>query len=184
MKKNGYLNLSEFAKLMGVTRQAISYAVKRGKIKTKMLGKTRMVHGVRATKEWEKNIDPKASAKGRKPKNKKSLTEKQIENAPEFKPKTYEGFTMADAERQDKVYKARLSQLKYLEQAGQLVKIDKIQRQAFETGRKIRDALMGLPTRLAHELAVETDPHKLEIRLTKELTDVLDRIIGEKNDKG
>ena len=45
----------------------------KGKIKTKMLGKTRMVHGARAIKEWEKNIDPKASAKGRKPKNKKTV---------------------------------------------------------------------------------------------------------------
>jgi len=175
MSRKGYLKLTEFAKLMGVTRQVISYAGKQGKITTHMIGKIKMVHGPTATKEWKKNIDAKASDKAKKIKEKK-LNPKPVK----VEPKMYEGLTLADAERQDKVYKARLSQLKYLEQAGNLVEVDKVQRQAFENGRKIRDALMSLPTRLAHELAAETDPHKLEIRLTRELTDALDRIIGEK----
>ena len=179
MNRKGYLKLTEFGKLMGVSRQAIAYAARQGKITTHMIGKIKMVHGVKATKEWKMNIDAKASAKAKKIKKDKK-DKKNNEKPIKVKPKMYEGLTLADAERQDKVYKARLSQLKYLEQAGKLVDVDKVQKQAFELGKQLRDAIMSLPPRLAHELAAETDPHKLEIRLHRELTDALDKFIGAK----
>ena len=183
MSKNNYLNLTDFAKIVGVTRRAVVYAVEKNKIKSKMIKGCKMVHGPSAKKEWYENTDPKASAKGKQAWKKKGPTKEEIDNGVIIKPKTYDGLTLADAQRQDTVYKARLSQLKYLEQAGKLVEVDKIQRQAFEMGRKVRDSLLSLPPRFAHELAAETDPHSLEMKLTKEITAALDKIIGEKNDK-
>lgn len=172
MAKENTISISEFAKFVGVSRPAIVYAIQKGKLLTpkKVKGKW-VINKAKTKKEWDTNLDKTAQAKNRK---------KEPKEEKPFEPKTYDGLTLADAERQDKVYKARLSQLKYLEQAGKLVNTDEIQIQAFETGRKVRDAIMSIPPRVAHELAVETDPHTLETRLNKELTDALDRIIGEK----
>ena len=172
MGRGKYLNYTEFAKLMGVTRRSVSYAAEKGRIKYKDINGSKMIHGQKGKKEWEQTIDKVASKKGKKAKTKKS---KVIEG-----PKTFEGLTTADADRQEKVYKARLSQLKYLEQAGKLVDVDKVQKRAFELGRQLRDAIMSLPPRLAHELAAETDPHKLEMKLHRELTEALDKFIGAK----
>ena len=122
--------------------------------------------------QWQKTIDKTASEKGKK--KKKSLKEK----AKEYQPKTFEGLTTQDAERQEKVYKARLAQLKYLEQSGELIKVDDVKKQAFETNRKVRDIIMSIPARFSHEFAAETDPHTLEIKLKKELTAALAELTG------
>lgn len=182
MSKNKKLiTLSEFSKIVGVTNQAVVYAIKKGKVPSaKKVKGVWQLNRVKAKKEWDANTDPIASAKGKKLRVSKKK-EKAIDKAEVFEPKTFEGLTLADADRQDKVYKARMSQLKYLKESGELVSIADVKREAFEIARKVRDALMSIPARVSHELAVETDPHTLELQLQKELTDVLDKLMEVKN---
>jgi len=168
MPKGKFVGVVEFARLIGVTRGAVDYAIKKGRIKSQQVGNKRMLDFEKAKKEWDENTDKAASKKGHAKKKIKSKVVNQ-----EYVAKTYDGLTTSDAERQEKVYKARLAELKYKEQAGELAEVKKIKKEAFETGRKVRDAIMQIPARLSHEIAVETDPHKCEVMLAKELNQAL-----------
>lgn len=182
MGKGGLVTISEFARLLGISRQRVTYAANKGKLKTTKVNGVKMVDPKIGKKQWEANRSQIAGAKNPSGKKiKKETTTYKYESPPKV---DQDGdLTMAEAERREKVYKSQLSELKYLEQAGKLIEVEKVQRRAFELGRKVRDALMQIPTRFAHELAAETDPHKLEIMLTKELQKALEMLIIKKDRK-
>ena len=69
---------------------------------------------------------------------------------------------------------ASLAELELAKTAGSLVGRAKVEAAAYATGRMLRDSIMGLPTRLAPELAVLTDAFQVEQLLRKELAAVLD----------
>lgn len=170
MPSSKTLSLKEFAKLAGVKHQAIHYAIGKGKIPSakKVDGCWRLDKN-KSLKEWQESRDILAVKKG----NKRKL---KAEKAEVFKPKDFKGNTFADSELQEKFYKAQMAELKYMEQAGELVKAKEVERKAFELGRKVRDSILAIPVRLAHELAAETDPHTVEVMLTKELVSSLERL--------
>ncbi len=148
------------------------------------VGKSRKIEPQAGKKQWDETVSKRHSKSGKTPKkkgkkNQKDKKEKASKKEPYEVPK-FQGLTMADAERQDKVYKARLSEIKYQEQSGQLVNVKEVQKQAFDAARRTRDAILSLPARLAHELAVETDPHQLEVKLSRELTKTLEHLTTEK----
>ena len=173
MGKGGYVTFSEFARLIGISRQRVNYAANRGKVKFKLVDGIKMVEPKTAQEEWEL---AKTLRKSRNPSGKKKEKPKIVS----AESPRYQGLTTADAERQEKLYKARLSELKYLEQAGDLVNIKNVKKQAFETARKVRDAVMSIPARVCHELAAETDPHILENQLAKELAQALEALARTK----
>lgn len=177
MGKGGLVTIAEFARLLGISRQRVTYAANKGKLKTTKVNGVRMVDPKIGMKQWEANRSLVAAAKN--PSGKKATKKEGSFFKYESPPKVDQDgdLTMAEAERREKVYKSQLSELKYLEQAGKLIEVDKVQRRAFELGRSVRDAIMQIPTRFAHELAAETDPHKLEIMLTKQLQKVLELLI-------
>ena len=67
-------------------------------------------------------------------------------------------------------YRARLAKLELEQRSGKLVDADEVRAQFFALGRRLRDALMGFPDRLAPVLAGETDPHCVHEILVAELT--------------
>ena len=170
--KKGLLNISEFALLIGVDEKAVRYAVKKGRLKVRKIKGKNFVEPVAGEKEWHARIDKTASKKGKQARGVEP-TSKFEYDAP-----TYQGLTVADAEQREKVYKAKLSEMKYLEQSGELIRKGDVQREAFEIGRKTRDAIIGLPPRIAHELAAITDPRKLEVKLIRELQAALVHLVN------
>lgn len=66
-------------------------------------------------------------------------------------------------------YDAKLAELEYKKQVGSRVPIDDVKKEAFGLARRVREALMNIPDRVAAELAGETDPTKVHIRLSDEL---------------
>ena len=174
------VNQTEFAVQVGVTRRAVGYAIQKGKITIEVIDNRKMINLKKGLKEWDENIDKVASAKGKKKKTKKKIKEKKTLVIDE--PKNYMGNTAADSERQDKFYKANLAKLKFEQQADLLVEKSIVKKEAFEIARKLRDALMSIPARVAHEYAVETDPHKLELLLKKELIDILEKFINPESE--
>lgn len=170
MGKGAFLTFSEFAKLIGVSRQRVNYAASKGKIKFKIIENKKMVEPKSAKKDWQANNTPGRNPSGQA-KVKTIIKVKEVER--------FEGLTTADADRRERVYKAKLSELKYLEQAGNLIKADEVQREAFIIARKTRDAIMSLPAKIAHELAGETDPHRVEVLLNERLTKTLERLIED-----
>lgn len=175
--KVGLLSINKFGKLIGRTGTAVRFAIKRGRIQVQVIEGRKYIDPETAVRDWERNTDKIASQKALKNVGKKPGPKPQ--QIP-YKPERYQGLTTADAERREKVYKSRLSELKYLEQAGELVNIKDVKKQAFEAARKVRDAIMNIPARLCHELAAETDPHVLENRLAKELAQALESLARAK----
>ena len=70
-------------------------------------------------------------------------------------------------------YAAKLAQLDYQQKVGQLVGKDELKAALFSAGRQLRDSLTQLPTRLAPQLASETDQHVIQMMLAQEINDAL-----------
>lgn len=57
--------------------------------------------------------------------------------------------------------------------AGELVPVDRVKKEWFECGRRIRDALLNLPSRLSGPFAAESNQEKIFASFTKEIYEVL-----------
>lgn len=66
-------------------------------------------------------------------------------------------------------YLARLAKLEFEQRSGKLVDADEVRAQIFGLGRRMRDALMGLPDRLAPVLAGQTDQAEIHRLLAQEI---------------
>lgn len=170
-KKAKTVGVREFANILDLSQGAVAKAIHRGTISAKKVDGRWRIDPVKAKKEHEQNRDQIAAVKN--PSGRKKPAE--VVELP-----TYKGLTLADAQRQEKVWNARIAQLKYEEQAGELTKADDIKKEAFETGRIVRDSIMQISPRMAHELAAETDPHKVEVMLTKEMNKALAKLTERK----
>lgn len=174
--KKGYLNLPKFGKLVGVSRQRIYTLIKQGKLDCKIIDGKKYIDPDIGVKQYEENRDKTALLKNPSGLPKDKIDPKKVkDNAPP----TYEGMTTADAERKEKVFKARMAELKYLEQSGKLVYRDIVEKHTFEIGRKWRDAMLNIPGRFAHEWAGIIDPNELENKAYRDITEVLDKFVKE-----
>ncbi|MCO8167856.1 terminase small subunit [Pseudomonas sp. 21LCFQ02] len=81
-------------------------------------------------------------------------------------------FQRARAHRE--YYLAQLAETEFLKVQGALVEASTVRMAAFDAGRMLRDALLGLPAQIAGELASLTDPWEIERNLTTALRRVLD----------
>lgn len=77
----------------------------------------------------------------------------------------------AKARREDTL--AELAQLDLAKKRGDLVERERVEAMSYAAGRMLRDAVLGLPTRLAPELATMTDPFEIEVKLREALRQVL-----------
>jgi hypothetical protein len=66
-------------------------------------------------------------------------------------------------------YLARLAKLEFEERSGKLVDADQIRVQVFGLGRRLRDAFLGLPDRVAPLLVGQTDQAAVHRLLTQEI---------------
>ena len=162
--------VESFAVLMGVDQKMIEKMIKRGWLTVELVNGQRFLPAKTAANEFTAaRMKLAAAPKHRGP------------DSPKSKVEAHE--TIFDAETKEKVFKAKLTEIKYLEQAGRLVDADEVGRRAFERGRKTRDAILLVPSRFAAELAVITDPHEIEVFLTRELIKALDKIVVEESNQ-
>ena len=71
---------------------------------------------------------------------------------------------------------ADLATLELEKKQGNLVERERVEAAAFATGRMLRDAILGLPTQLAPEIAHMTDPFQIELKLRDALRTLLDEM--------
>jgi hypothetical protein len=161
------MSMRGYAKHRGVSPEAVSKAVKQGRISTVLDEKgDRKIDPTKADIEWEKN-----TVRGQK-------------DAPQPEPEadkpdgqaTVQGPSYAQSRAIREAYQARLARLAYEEKAGKLVSADKVRITAFNTSRIVRDSILNIPDRIAHELAAETDPHRLHVMLTEALIEALEEL--------
>lgn len=68
---------------------------------------------------------------------------------------------------------AAMAELELEKVRGQLIERDRVEAAAYATSRMLRDAILGIPSRISAELAALTDPFEVEMFLRRELSQVL-----------
>lgn len=172
------MSYSAYAKHRGCSIEAVMRAVESGRIKVKAGKKgERVIDPEVADKEWAENTDPMMQRAHRTDPsalpNASALSEAELE-ADDSGDDDAPNLFAAKAKKEH--YLAKHAKLKYEQAAGSLVEAEAVKKAAFETGRTIRESLLGIPDRIAGELAGETDPHKVHVVLTREITMALEEL--------
>jgi len=79
-------------------------------------------------------------------------------------------------------YLAELARIDFEKAEGKLMEVEKIKASAFKVARTVRDGLLNLPDRIAHELAHETEAAQIHKRLMDEIRTVLEAL-AQSNDQ-
>jgi hypothetical protein len=145
------LSLRAFARRLGVSHTAVEKAIATGRLARSVVrdrhGKPRIADPEVATREWVDNVTkpaPPTNAVG--------------------------GFSsLAEAQRRLAVERARKLRIENLQKQGRLIDRSLASSQSFDCARTVRDAILGVPDRIAAELAAETDTGRVHRRLENEL---------------
>lgn len=174
------LTFRQYAAHRGVSPEAVSKAVKAGRITVKVdrAGK-RWIDPARADKEWTTNSDPAKQAGGKAQQRRPTKAGPALDgasNAEPVDPDRPRPPLYSDSRAIREAYQARLAKLEWETRSGMMVPKDQVKIQAFRCARAARDALLGIPERLAAELAGVTDPNVIHAKLTAELTRALEAL--------
>ena len=84
-----------------------------------------------------------------------------------------DGIPRHEAERQIAILRMRLLRIDVAEREGELLRAADVRSRLFERDRRVRDLLMGIPVRIAADLASISDPAEASILLEQVLTEAL-----------
>ncbi len=156
------VNQAEYARRRGVSRQAVSKAIRSGRIKL-VRGK---IDTTLADAQWRANTDPAPE-----------FGVKDVDEGPKAKeglPPSSLSYTTSRAIRE--AYSARLTRLEYEEKVGELISADKVRLQAFNSARRARDLLLAIPDRVAPIVAGIPDQLECHRILLQEIHRVCDEL--------
>lgn len=102
-----------------------------------------------------------------------------LDDKPEPLPSGQQPTTLAQARLAREVFSAKLKKLEYETRIGKLVPTDEVSIKWFTLGRQIRDRLLGMPSKLAPQLAAETDVRRVREILDAEVTLALKSLAEE-----
>ena len=163
MVDNKPISLRDYAKLRGVSVEAVSKAIKAGRLKksvTYVNGKPKISDPSIADKEWQANTDQaKPSATTRKE-----------------KPQEATGQNYAQSRAIREGYQARLAKLDYEEKSGKVHGTDECRVAQFNRARKARDMLMSIPDRVSPVLIGMTDAKEIHRLLLEEIRIVCNQL--------
>lgn len=168
MKKRapkGWIKISDFEKLTGISAKTISAAIKRGYIPDNFadrVGKSATspyyLNPQQAAVSWYKSLNAAHPAQ-RKVRESlagyiKTFDKSVIEPAAKA-PTGADKITYEDAQLQEKIAKARIADLELQEKEGSLVSRDRVNDQLFSAGKELRDALLTIPDRITDLIMAE-----------------------------
>jgi hypothetical protein len=81
--------------------------------------------------------------------------------------------TLIDSQTQANLERARKLRLENDVTESRLIPVDLVNKERFEAQRIVRESILNMPARVAGELAVETDPARVQLRLDTLLRDAL-----------
>lgn len=164
------LSMRQYAKQRGCSPEAVSKAVRTGRISTVTDEKgQRKIDPEIADREWAANSEGVRPNYGI-PSSEARVNQAQADPTAPKKP------TVQDSAAVLKAYQARLAKLEFDEKSGKLHDISECSKNAFKSARATRDAMLGIPDRLSAELAGETDQVKIRRRLDTEIRQALDNL--------
>ena len=149
------ISLREFARRMELAPSAAHAALRRGRIPHEKDGRDYSIPWPEAKRVFEETRDDSKDRRpGRKPKE--------------------QSYDLFQARAKKETYLARIRELEFLEKMGDLVDAREVENHLFRTSRQIRDAMLGIPDRLAAVLASETDAAKCHELILSEIERVLE----------
>lgn len=187
----GGLSLREFARRIGVSDTAVRKAIKAGRL-SKSLGKSATGHPFVldfsvAQAEWRRSTRTGTGVRtdGLQPGAGPPPAPPDAGAAPEPAPADLDlqgmlhpadeisASSLIEAQRLATLERARKLRYENDISAGRLVSTEAAAKEAFEAARIIRESILNLPARLAGELAAETDPARVHMRLEAALREAL-----------
>jgi phage terminase Nu1 subunit (DNA packaging protein) len=140
--KRKLVSMREYARRRGVTTEAVSKAVKTGRIS--LVGKK--VDVAAADRDWSANTQPGQMA-AKKTRKAPSKATRRTQTAPEAQPaagdSTVNNYATARARRED--YLARMAQTDFEERAGQLVNANEIKAEWIKLITEAKTRLLSVP---------------------------------------
>lgn len=176
---NKWLKTKEYAEFRGVSVSLIKTFIQKGKISKKSLkrkGRLWLINRDKAENDLKECLDERQRKKtGKKDisdeeKNKivkESGIDDEIKNGDD-------GLTLNKAQTLNQKYQAALKRLEYEEKSGKLIDAEQVAKDAFSVGRKVRDAMLNIPSRISAIVTAETDQVKNEDTLLEEITNALE----------
>ena len=163
------MSLSAFAKSQGWSRQYVSKLVKQGKI-TLVNGK---VDRDKALAALQANAEPASALR----KSSAGQTTMSMQS-PTRPSDSRQAVDFVTARTMREAFRAKMAKLEYEQKAGKLTDAAKVRDDAFQAARMTRDALLGIPDRMADILAAEKDPGRVSELLREELENVLEQLVN------
>ena len=185
------ISIREASRRLGVSDTAVHKAIKAGRVHIagRHAGNDRpLVAWPQVQTDWGANSDSSkrshvgsqgspVRARDPEPVVKLATSGQPDEVPPPDEPvRQAQGPSYAQSRAIREAYQARLAKLDYEERSGKLVAIDQVKASAFKVARTVRDGLLNMPDRVAHELAHETDAAKVHQRLSMEIRTVLESL--------
>lgn len=172
------VNKTEYARRRNLTRQAINAAIRTGKISAAVDDKG-MIDPDLADQLYAANTNPSVGYHGQvtqRGKRKRNTPEEVIESAKKLGIDPSSVPTLVESKTIEAAYKAKLAQLEYEEKVEKLIEVEKVKKEAFRLARVTRDAMLGIPDRVAAEIAGMTDPFAVHTKLITEIRNSIEAL--------
>lgn len=169
---------AEYSRRRGVSKEAVSKAIEKGRITT-ILGENgrKLIDPEVADIQWAKNTDPLQSQRANAPKG---------DRGPGVGGGSGSGGGIGEGGDSGSDYwaartlreqsEAAMADMKRRQMEGDLVERRRVEEASMRIGRMLRDAVLGVPTKLAPEVSHLTDSWEIEQRLSAALRQVLDDV--------
>ncbi len=184
-KKREMISIREFARRKEISYAVAYRAVKRGRVTSEKVGKGIKIPWPLADREFDAKRDNskirKKDAKRlgvdiRKPgyKHKKTAANGKVDNE--------EKIDLWDERARKEKWLAKIRELDYLERSSELVSAKIVEDAAFEAARKLRDAFVNIPNRIASIVAAENEAARCHQILKDEIETVLRKLANYESD--
>jgi hypothetical protein len=203
---DGYGNLADLARRLGVTRARVTQLHKKG-----ALGNTAhilkngyyIVDIDAAVQKLREHSDPESRGlknkisrlnppdplseqmtddSGQKSEDRGQTTDDGGQRAEKAKAIELAGMSFSAARTLKEQYNAEMKKLDYEERAGKLLRDEDVRKGAFDMYRKTRDSLINIIDRISAQLAAEKKEANIRIILENEIRNALVHIRSESND--
>lgn len=191
-KDKDYISIREYARRRGCSDTAVHKAFKEGLIQNSAFAwrgepgdsRKKGIYPDKADAQWAQTISPSNTKNP-------ELAEKILKNAGEdVEPSDIDsgggkaqsgmnvqgGPSRAQAQRYESVFKAKLRELEYKKEAGQLVNKDKVYSQLYAVGQEIRSALQAVPDRVIDDVRAAENRNEAHQILYDAISDALEHL--------
>lgn len=148
----GWVKAAEFAAQLGVSPQAVRKAIAEGRLRENVRreGRSWLIDDRAAAAEWDRNTAPQLQ-RGKMAERRQAA---EAVAAPATAPAVRGGIpSQAQAMAMRTAYQAKLLELDFKQRQGELVNAADMERVRFESGRRVRDAILRLGPLMIGDIA-------------------------------